>query len=74
MKRNGLEAINFNQKMNYNRNTNAECTTETIMFHTRCYNQYGKLPQMIDWKTEQKLLKMCGGNFKIEYLYIKIKL
>ena len=37
------------------------------MFYTRCYNQYGKLPQMFDWNTEQKLLKMCGGKFKIEY-------
>jgi len=26
--------------MNYNRNTNAEYTTETIMFYTRCYAQY----------------------------------
>lgn len=41
------------------------------MFYTRCYSQYGKLPQMLNWNTEQKLLKMCDGNFKIEYLYIK---
>jgi len=43
------------------------------MFYTRCYNQYGKLPQMLDWNTKQKLLKMCGGNFKIEFLYINKK-
>ena len=36
MKRNGLEALNFQHKMNYNRNTNFEYTTETIMFYTRC--------------------------------------
>jgi len=36
MKRNGLEALNFQQQMNYNRNTNIECATETIMFYTRC--------------------------------------
>ena len=38
-----------------------------------CYNQYGKVTQMFDRITKQKLLKMCDGNFKIEYLYIKIK-
>lgn len=27
--------------MNYNSNTNVEYTTETIMFYTRCYAQYG---------------------------------
>ena len=48
MKRNGLDALNFQHKMNYNRNMNFEYTTETIMFYTRCYNQYGKLPQMLD--------------------------
>lgn len=37
MKRNGLEALNFQHKMNYNRSTNFKNTTETIMFHTRCY-------------------------------------
>ncbi len=36
MKRNGLDVLNFQHKMNYNRNTNAEYTTETIMFYTRC--------------------------------------
>jgi hypothetical protein len=41
MKRNGLEALNFQYKMNYNRSTNFEYTTETIMFYTRCYTQYG---------------------------------
>jgi hypothetical protein len=43
MKRNGLEALNFQHKINYNRSTNIEYTTETIMFYTRCYNQYGKI-------------------------------
>jgi hypothetical protein len=36
MKRNGLELLNFQHKMNYNRSTNFEYTTETIMFYTRC--------------------------------------
>jgi len=36
MKRNGLEILNFQHKMNYNRSTNFEYTTETIMFYTRC--------------------------------------
>lgn len=36
MKRNGLEAQNFQHKMNYNRSTNFEYSTETIMFYTRC--------------------------------------
>lgn len=36
MKRNGLEALNLQHKMNYNKCTNFEYTTETIMFHTRC--------------------------------------
>ena len=36
MKRNGLDALNFQYKMNYNRSTNFEYTTETIMFYTRC--------------------------------------
>lgn len=48
MKRNGLDTLNFQHKMNYNRNMNFKYTTETIMFYTRCYNQYGKLPQMLD--------------------------
>ena len=30
MKRNGLEALNFQHKMNYNRSTNFEYITETI--------------------------------------------
>jgi hypothetical protein len=46
-------------------------TVDSKLSYTPCYNQYGELPQIIDWNTEQKLLKMCGGNFKIEYLYIK---
>ena len=41
------------------------------MFYTRCYNHYCKVAQMLDWNTETKTFKMCGGNFKIEYLYIK---
>lgn len=36
MKRNGLDALNFQHKMNYNRNMNFKYTTETIMFYTRC--------------------------------------
>ncbi len=36
MKRNGLDALNFQLKTNYNRNTNFKYTTETIMFYTRC--------------------------------------
>ena len=36
MKRNGLEALNLQHKMNYNRSMNFEYTTETIMFYTRC--------------------------------------
>ena len=32
MKRNGLEALNFQHKLNYNRSVNFEYTTETIMF------------------------------------------
>ena len=36
MKRNGLKALNFQRKMYYNRSTNFEYTTETIMFYTRC--------------------------------------
>ena len=36
MKRNGLDALNFQYKMNYNGSTNFEYTTETIMFYTRC--------------------------------------
>ncbi len=36
MKRNGLEALNLQHKMNYNRSKNYEQTTETIMFYTRC--------------------------------------
>jgi hypothetical protein len=44
------------------------------MLFTCCYNQYGKFAQMLDWNAEQKLLKMCGWNFKIQYLYVKIKL
>lgn len=36
MKRNGLDALNFQHKMNYNRNTNFEYATETIMFYTLC--------------------------------------
>jgi len=36
MKRNGLEALNFQHKMNYNKRTKFEYTTETIMFYTRC--------------------------------------
>jgi hypothetical protein len=36
MKRNGLDALNFHNKMNYNRSTNFEYTTKTIMFYTRC--------------------------------------
>jgi len=41
MKRNGLEALNFQHKINYNRSKNFEYTNETIMFYTRCYTQYG---------------------------------
>lgn len=41
MKRNGLEALNFQHKMNYNRSTNFEYIIETIMFYTRCYMQCG---------------------------------
>ena len=37
MKRNGLEALNFKHKMNYNISTNFEYTTESIMYYTRCY-------------------------------------
>ena len=36
MKRNGLDALNFEYKMKYNRSMNFEYTTETIMFYTRC--------------------------------------
>jgi hypothetical protein len=36
MKRNGLDTLNFQHKMNYNRNMNFKYTTETIMFYTRC--------------------------------------
>lgn len=36
MKRNGLDALNIQYKMNYNRSTNFKYTTETIMFYTRC--------------------------------------
>jgi hypothetical protein len=36
MKRNGLDALNFQYKMNYNRNMNFKYTTETIMFYTGC--------------------------------------
>jgi hypothetical protein len=32
MKRNGLEALNFQHKTNYNKSTNFKYTTETIMF------------------------------------------
>ena len=48
MKRNGLETPNFQLKMNYNRNTNFEYTTETIMFYTRCYVQYGLFTTKLD--------------------------
>lgn len=41
MKRNGLEALNFQNKMYCNRSTNFEYTTETIIFYTRCYTQCG---------------------------------
>jgi hypothetical protein len=52
---------------------NFQITTELNgkLSYTPCYNQYGKVAQMFDWNIEQKLLKMWGGNFKIEYLYIK---
>ena len=46
-------------------------TVDSKLSYTPCYNQYGKVVQMFYWNTEQKLLKMCGENFKIEYLYIK---
>lgn len=39
MKRNGLEALNFQHKMKYNISTNLKYTTETIMFYTPCYKQ-----------------------------------
>ena len=55
MKRNGLEALNFQYKMTYNRSTNFKYTTETIMFYTRCQHQYG----------------LFGRNLNLEYLYIK---
>ena len=41
MKRNGLEALNFREQMNYNRRTNAEYTNETAISYTACYAQYG---------------------------------
>ena len=41
MKRNGLEALNFQYKMNYNRCTNVGYTTETAISYTACYAQYG---------------------------------
>ena len=46
-------------------------TIDNKLSYTPCYNQYGKFAQMFNWNTEQKLLKMCGVKFKIEYLYIK---
>jgi hypothetical protein len=45
-----------------------EFTTEldSKLSYTPCYNQYGKIAQMFDWDTEQKLLKMYGGIYKTE--------
>ena len=43
--------------------------------YTPCYTQYG-LFKVGCWYEEQikNFLKMCGGKFNSEYLYIKLKL
>ena len=65
MKRNGLEALNFQHKMNYNRNTNFEYTTETIMFYTRCYMQCGFNLQILIRKINPFVLFFVGESIYI---------
>jgi hypothetical protein len=52
--------------MNYNRNRNDEYTTETIMFYTRCYTQYGLLIKKLNY--ENTIRK--NNEFRTRILHI----
>jgi hypothetical protein len=55
--------------MNFELYTNADANLNIHVVITSTVN----LGKMLIRRTNKNFLKMCGGNFKIEYLYIKIK-
>jgi hypothetical protein len=42
---------------------------DSKLSYTPCYTQYGRM--LLVWNTDKNFLKMCGGKFNFEYLYIK---
>jgi len=48
MNSSGLKEQNLMKAQNYNRSTKHQNSTKLAIAYTPCYNQYGKLPQMLD--------------------------
>lgn len=57
--------------MNLIKRTNVEYITEPHITYTHCYDQYGLFTMNFNRTTEQNFLKICGGKFNFEYLYIE---
>ena len=67
-----LVELNFKLRMNLIRCKKLEYTTETHITYTPCYTQYGLLSRMFVWNKNKNFLKICGGKFNFESLYIYI--